>query len=294
MTLGRHDAELYVPDGISAEAAMARADILAIGAHPDDLEIMATSGILRARADGARRFFGIVATSGGATRCCQDAEAPDYLETCGLRIREQKQAADLGEYAGLALLNWESQEIKDACFTPPDEDLKALIRQIRPREVFLHNPLDRHDTHVAVCLRSIGALRAVSRETGWHPEAVYGCENRRSLDWLVHCDRAVLTVSDPEEGTDRLLAAFASQNTGNRRYVKAVRGRRIANATFQDAPGAGDGGAELTFALDLLPLVEDPNTSVCDFATQIVERVRADVKSRIERFSPGGPCRGHR
>lgn len=294
MTLGRHDAELYVPDGTSPETAMERADILAIGAHPDDLEIMAASGILRANAGEGRRFFGIVATNGGGTRCCQDPDAADYRETCGRRIREQKHAADLGRYSGLALLNWESQEIKDACFLPPNEDLKTLLRLIRPREVFLHNPLDRHDTHVAVCLRAIAALRAVAGETGWHPEAVYGCENRRGLDWLVHCDRTSLPVTEPSMLADSLLEAFPSQNAGNRQFVRAVRGRRIANATFQDAPGAGDGGAEVTFALDLLPLVEDPGASVCDFAEQIIERVRADVRSRIERFSPGGPCKGHR
>ncbi len=294
MTLGRHDAELYVPDGVTPELAMERADILAIGAHPDDLEIMAASGILKAGAGEGRRFFGIVATNGGGTRCCQDRDASDYRETCGRRIREQKRAADLGRYSGLALLNWESQEIKDACFTQPDDDLRTLILQIQPREVYLHNPLDRHDTHVAVCLRSIAALRTIARDTGRYPEAVYGCENRRGLDWLIHCDRASLPVSDPEALTDRLLEAFSSQVATNRHYVKAVRGRRIANATFQDAPGAGDGGAEVTFALDLLPLVEDPGASVCDFAEQIVERVRADVRSRIERFSPGGSCRGRR
>ena len=71
MVLGRHDAELYVPDGFSAEIAMERADILAIGAHPDDLEVMAAAGILKASAGGERRFFGIVATNGGGARCCR-------------------------------------------------------------------------------------------------------------------------------------------------------------------------------------------------------------------------------
>ena len=49
MTFVRNDAEMYIPDGVSQETALSRADILAICAHPDDLEVMAVPGILKDR-----------------------------------------------------------------------------------------------------------------------------------------------------------------------------------------------------------------------------------------------------
>ena len=41
-------AEIYVPDGLPAEQALARTTHLAISAHQDDIEIMAAAPILNA------------------------------------------------------------------------------------------------------------------------------------------------------------------------------------------------------------------------------------------------------
>ena len=40
-------AELFVPDGLSPTDALARTTHMAVGAHQDDLEIMAYDGILQ-------------------------------------------------------------------------------------------------------------------------------------------------------------------------------------------------------------------------------------------------------
>lgn len=39
-------AELFVPDGLPPREALARTTHMAVGAHQDDLEIMAVDGIL--------------------------------------------------------------------------------------------------------------------------------------------------------------------------------------------------------------------------------------------------------
>ena len=62
------------------------------------------------------------------------------------------------------------------------EDLEQILRAARPEFVYLHNLADKHDTHVAVALRSIAALRAVRQDV--KPKRVYGCEVWRDLDWL--------------------------------------------------------------------------------------------------------------
>ena len=74
------------------------------------------------------------------------------------------------------------------------EDLEEILRATKPDVVYLHNLADKHDTHVAVALRSIAALRAVRREV--HPKQVYGCEVWRDLNWLVDEDKQVLPASE--------------------------------------------------------------------------------------------------
>lgn len=285
MTFERHDAEMYIPDKVSQETAMARSDIMAICAHPDDIEVIAVPGILKAYGHGGLRFFGVVATNGVGSMRSVDYADRSYLEMRELRIEEQKEAARLGQYSGLALLNYESGEVKDVTFTDIDTDLVHLIKEIRPEEIYLHNPFDRHDTHIAVCLRSIAALRAVVAETGWMPERVYGCEHWRGLDWLVHSDRVALPVNDPEHITDQLLTVYQSQMVGIRRFDQAVRGRRIVNATYQEGYARGN-ESEVAYAVDLLPLVEDPTIRVADYVRHTVDRFRADIVSRLDRFSP--------
>jgi len=289
LTFCKKEAELYMPDGAESSEAFRRATMLAIGGHPDDLEILAVPGILQGMQGHTRAFFGIVATNGGSPGTGAYAGL-SCQEMCGIRIREQKAAADLGGYSGVALLGYESMEMKDACDERPNRDLLTLIDAIRPETVYLHSPFDRHDTHVAVCLRSLAALRAVSAASGWLPLKVFGCEVSRGLDWLVHCDRTALPVHDPEMVADALIRVYKSQLSGTRQYDLAARGRRIANATYQEVHSLGS-EHEMTFAVDLLPLLEDPSIPMADYVRHTIDRFRADALSRLDRFSPNGPCR---
>ena len=66
MTFSLPTAEIYVPDGRPAAEALARTTHLAIGAHQDDLEIMAADGILQCFQRDERGFTGVVVTSSKA------------------------------------------------------------------------------------------------------------------------------------------------------------------------------------------------------------------------------------
>jgi len=290
MKFGRSDAEFFVPDGATQEEAMRRAPILAIGAHPDDIEILAIPGILDGIRAGGNKLFGVVATNGGGSLRTGEYANLSYLDMRDIRVREQKQAAVIGRYAGVVLLNYESSEMKDSRNGHPDEDLRAVITGVKPETVYLHNPFDRHDTHVAVCLRSIAAFRAVTAATGWMPKKMYGCEVWRGLDWLVHCDRTALPVHDPDHLADQLIKVYHSQMIHENHYDLAARGRRIANATYQESHSLGS-EHEMAFTVDLLPLLEDPAIPVADFVRHTIDRFRADAVSRLERFSPNSPRR---
>jgi hypothetical protein len=61
-------AQLFVPDGLPAEQALSRTTHMAIGAHQDDLEIMAIDGILKCFQQAHKWFTGVVVTNGERRR----------------------------------------------------------------------------------------------------------------------------------------------------------------------------------------------------------------------------------
>ncbi|MEM0898082.1 MAG: PIG-L family deacetylase, partial [Verrucomicrobiota bacterium] len=80
---------------------------------------------------------------------------------------------------------------------------------------------------------------------------------------------------------------FDSQITGGKRYDLASVGRRQANATFHFARG-NDEKKQITFALDLTPLVRDEEINVVDYVLSFIDEFRSDVETKLARwFDPG-------
>jgi hypothetical protein len=165
----------------------------------------------------------------------------------------------------------------------PVLDLTAIFAGApRAQTVYLHNPADKHDTHVAVLLRCLEALRRLPRER--RPARVLGCEAWRGLDWTLDSDKVVLDASRRPALAKKLIQVFASQVVGGKRYDVAALGRREANATFAQSHQTDTLSASV-LALDLTPLVADDNLSLRDFTLAYVERLRADVAARLERYA---------
>jgi LmbE family N-acetylglucosaminyl deacetylase len=275
-------ADLFVPDGSAPEAALARTTHLCIAAHQDDIEIMAYHGIAECFGRKDRGFTGVVVTNGaGSPRTGIYGQYSDE-EMQKVRLVEQRKAAYVGEYACQIQLGFTSSQVKSAAETAVVEDIAAILRATRPRVVYLHNLADKHDTHIGVALRAIAALREVAPETA--PEKVYGCEVWRDLDWLVDSDKQALPVSARSNIAASLVGVFDSQVTGGKRYDLATAGRRLAHATYYASHGADEETA-LNFAMDLTPLVRDPNLSISGYVLAFVDRLRADVEKRLAAIS---------
>jgi LmbE family N-acetylglucosaminyl deacetylase len=60
-------AQLFVPDGVPVEEALARTTHMAVGAHQDDLEIMGVDGILACFQQEEKWFTGVVVTNGSGS-----------------------------------------------------------------------------------------------------------------------------------------------------------------------------------------------------------------------------------
>ena len=69
LVLSQSEADVFVPDGRDIESALSRTTHLAIGAHADDLELMAAHGVMECFQQPTRWFTGVVVTNGaGSTR----------------------------------------------------------------------------------------------------------------------------------------------------------------------------------------------------------------------------------
>lgn len=283
MTFAQPTAEVFVPDNLAAPAALARTTHLCLAAHQDDIEIMAYAGIAACYDSPENWFTGVVITDGGGSpRSGKFAECSDD-EMKRIRRDEQRQAASLGRYGAVIQLAHPSSVVKAAPAPRVVADLQTILAAApRVRTVYLHNPADKHDTHIAVLLRCLDALRSLP--PAQRPCQVLGCEVWRDLDWLLDGDKQVLDAStNPQLATD-LVAVFQSQIAGGKRYDLATAGRRLANATFHTSH-ATDRASALTWAMDLTPLVNDSSLSLEAYTLTYLDRLRADVAARIKRFS---------
>jgi LmbE family N-acetylglucosaminyl deacetylase len=273
-------AETFVPDGLPLEQALARTTHMAVSAHQDDIEIMAAAPIVTCFQQPDRWFTGVVVTDGrGSPRADIYANYSDE-EMRLVRFKEQKKAAVVGEFTAQILLDYPSRMVKDGAESKPVDDLAALFLAARPAHVYTHNLADKHDTHVAVALKTIAALRRLPAEA--RPQKVYGCEVWRDLDWLVDADKVPLDLSGHENLQAALLGVFDSQIAGGKRYDLASMGRRKANATYFESHSV-DASTGLSWAMDLTPLITQPEKDVAAYVDEVIQHLAQDVASRLKR-----------
>jgi LmbE family N-acetylglucosaminyl deacetylase len=273
--------EVFVPDGVPEEAALGRTTHLGVVAHPDDLEILAQPGILDCFGRDDRWFCGVVVTDGaGSPRSGPYANVGDR-EMIEIRRKEQRKAAVVGEFGAAVLLGVASAEVKKPAGGVVVEALAGLLRRTRPEVVYTHNLADRHDTHVAVALRTVEACRALP--AGARPRRLLGGEVWRDLDWLSGGDRLAVDVTPRENIVAALIGVFDSQVTGGKRYDLAVLGRRRAHATFDESHQT-DAAAAISLFMDLTPLLEDPARDPAAFARERIEGFAAEVAERLGRL----------
>jgi LmbE family N-acetylglucosaminyl deacetylase len=275
-------AEIYVPDNEPVEKALSRTTHLCFSAHQDDIEIMAAQPILECFQQKDKWFTGVVVTDGrGSPR---DSLYKDYSdeEMRLVRFKEQRKAAYVGEYAAQVMLDFPSKVVKNASRQEPVEDMVQLLRSTRPQVVYTHNLADKHDTHVAVALRVIEALRRLDQVE--RPARLVGCEVWRALDWMVDSDKVLLDVSSHENLQAALLGVYDSQIVGGKRYDLASMGRRRANATYFESHGV-DISTGLSYAMDMTPLINDASRNPSDFIREFIHRFAQDISERIGRMS---------
>ena len=282
MKFSRADADVYVPDGGDPAVALAQTTHLCVIAHQDDIEINAYPAVAECYGSKDKFFTGVTVTNGaGSPRAGKYAQHTDE-QMQAVRREEQRAAARLGKYNLQLQLAHPSTDVKKPGHAGVAADLKAIFSACQPSVVYLHQPADKHDTHVAVLLRCMEAMRSLP--AAQRPKRVVGVEAWRGLDWLMDNEKVPLDCSAHPELALKIMQVFDSQIAGGKRYDLAAIGRRRANATFHTSH-ATDKFTEIAWAMDLTPLVANDKLSVQDFALGYVDRLRADVAARIARLN---------
>lgn len=279
----RHQKQdIFIPDNRDPLAALERVTHLGIVSHQDDLEIAAYHGITECFHSGDKWFGGVVVTDGaGSPRKGPYADYTDE-EMQKVRLTEQRKAAFVGEYSIMIQLGYPSEEVKFSGRKDCAADLVTILEITQPEVLYVHNPCDRHDTHVATFLRCLEAIRALPKDK--RPRAVYGCEVWRKLDWLLTDDKVMLWVDKYPHLLRPLLGVFDSQISGGKRYDLAEEGLRHANATYFDSHTT-DKTSLLTFAMDLTPLAMDDTMCVEEYTLGYVRRLEDDVRKRVRAYA---------
>jgi LmbE family N-acetylglucosaminyl deacetylase len=272
--------DFEIPDKQPIDVALKRTTHMAIVAHQDDLEIMAYDMISTCYKSKKKWFFGVVVTDGAKSSRQGRFEHLTDEEMKEIRKKEQIDAANLGKYGALAMLDYPSESIKK----DPYEAIlviKDLIKRSKPQVIYTHNLADKHDTHIAVASLVIKAIRLL--EIKDRPKILYGVEVWRSLDWLDDHDKIKLDTSRYPHLAKKLIQAFASQVDGGKRYDQATLGRRYANATYL-SPHEVDQLSSIQYAMDLTPLIQDDSLDLKTFINQKIDKFHQDVSERMDRF----------
>ena len=122
--------------------------ILAIGAHPDDIELGCGGYILKAKANGSK-VYGLTLTKG--------ERGGDNNHR---REKEANRSADFMNLDGYWLLDFPDTQLQDK---PVEikEAIEAIIKKVSPVTVITHNPHDSHGDHRATFAATKEAARLV-------------------------------------------------------------------------------------------------------------------------------------
>jgi LmbE family N-acetylglucosaminyl deacetylase len=264
----------------SPEISLANTTHLGIGAHQDDLEIIAIPGILTCYDQQKQHFSGVIVSDGsGAPR---GPGFEDFSETQYIQIRNQEQivAAKIGRYQAVILLGYSSHLVRDSNRTEITIDLEEIIKLANPEIIYTHNPFDRHPTHAAVCFRTVAALKNLPDTN--KPSKVYGLACWRDLDWLSPDHTIPFDCSKSQQLQRDLLDVYHSQNSG-KNYTEAVLARRKSSGTFYQSHQLNHWNS-LVLGLDLSPLIFDPQLDIRTYLDQLLNKFTSEIRDLTDHL----------
>lgn len=266
--------------GLDEATDSARGGSMGIGACPGDVEIIAIRGIGISLGFLKRRFTGVTVTDGlDAARIEPDKELSDE-QMIEERLKEQNIAAALGKYALQHNLLCRSAEIQDPHTAQSRmlvKEIAGIVSKVKPQVIYTHNPFDEHSTRVMVMRAVIEALRSLPYAE--QPQELYGCEVWGDLDWLPQGRKKILDVTGFTEIQHSLIGCHDSRRA--EKYGDATLWREFSNAAWARPRDPKVEAAVL--AVDLMPLLDNPELDICDFANDIQDEFNVGRLSTLAK-----------
>ena len=235
-------------------------NLVVISPHPDD-DVLGAGGVMIAAAEEGRGVFSVTVTDGrGSPR--RDPAISDE-EMAALRQKESVAALRAAGAAGGFFLRKRSSELEGEGGKEVGKDLQEILEWLRPMEVFLPAPYERHKTHILCTRLTIEALRssAAPRPSllGYSLWGNFWGEKRR-------------VVRDITPFIRKKVGAVLAHSTqiAYKNYQQGILGKNNAEAVFWEAHEAQKADFVEIF-LEMTGLLEAKDLSLSDFIRQDVE-----------------------
>jgi hypothetical protein len=132
MKLHNGSTSFFIPDGKPEGEALSRVTHLGIGAHQDDLEFMASHGILNCFARDDQWFGGVTCTNGaGSSRSGPYAAFTDE-GMMAIRRQEQNTAATVGSFGAMIQLDYLAKPTSHGPVTPLHRQRRHALPRLHP------------------------------------------------------------------------------------------------------------------------------------------------------------------
>jgi LmbE family N-acetylglucosaminyl deacetylase len=250
---------------------------LGIGAHSDDLEIMAAHGIQECFEASDKWFVGLTLTNGAGSPRPEDLKKLDEADYIKLRIKEQMEAAKRGRYSAQLMLQWTSSQLRSVDSKVIDEVLK-IIEITKPEVIYTHSLFDTHATHAAT---AVAVIRAVEKlAVAQRPKSILGCEVWGGMEWVPKSYKVFLPTGRFEFLEKELISVFKSQIVDGKDYVGGALGRRKSNAVFQDSYQLDQHSGGI-YALEMNHFLGKKLKTVVD---EIHSEFKKDQESKLNQF----------
>ena len=242
------------------------ANILVIAPHPDD-DVLGVGGTMAAAAHQGKGVFAVYITDGrGSPR--MDLTISDEA-MAALRKKEALSALKAIGAAGGFFLGKRSGELTEEAQTETEAILIGILQRVRPQEVFLPAPYERHPTHQRCTQISIQALRKTS---GLKPNLM-GYSLWGSF-WGVR-RRIMRDISPFIKKKVEAIMAHSSQ-VAYKDYQQGIIGKNNYEAIFWESHGASSASFVEIF-LDMNELLENKGMTLATF-------IRQDMEALIQAF----------
>jgi LmbE family N-acetylglucosaminyl deacetylase len=235
-------------------------NLLVISPHPDD-DVLGAGGVMIAAAEEGRGVFSVTVTDGrGSPR-----KGPPISDEEMAALREKESAAALktvGAVGGFYLRK-KSPELEGEREKEVERDLKEILEWLRPSEVFLPSPYERHKTHILCTRLAIQALRSsVPPKPSLLGYSLWG-------NFWGGKKRVVRDITPFIRKKVGAVLAHSTQ-IAYKSYQQGILGKNNAEAVFWEAHEEQKAGFVEVF-LEMTELLEAKEISLADFIRQDVE-----------------------